>query len=69
MVKIVPTEFYNVYVDKDCVAKNMPLQFALILTKAIYTEFYAEPSLIVMIEKVSNEPRVEMMESEYEDEQ
>ena len=46
------SEFYNVYVDDNCVAKNMPLQFALILTKAIYTEFYAEPKLKVTIEKM-----------------
>ena len=47
------SEFYNVYVDDNCVAENMPLQFALILTKAIYTEFYAEPKLKVTIERVS----------------
>ena len=46
------SEFYNVYVDDNCVAENMPLQFALILTKAIYTEFYAEPKLKVTIERI-----------------
>ena len=49
------SEFYNVYIDDNCVAKYMPLQFALILVKAIYGEFYAEPSLKVTIEKVSKE--------------
>ena len=47
------TEFYKVYIDDDAVAENMPLQFALILVKAIYSEFYAEPKLRVTIEKMS----------------
>ena len=47
------SEFYNVYVDDNRIAENMPLQFALILTKAIYEEFYAEPKLKVSIERVS----------------
>lgn len=49
------SEFYNVYVDNHCVAVNMPLQYALIFTKAIYSEFYAEPKLKVTIEKVYND--------------
>ena len=49
------SEFYNVYIDDNCVAKYMPLQFALILTKAVYGEFYAEPNLKVTIEKFSDE--------------
>ena len=49
------SEFYNVYIDDNCVAKYMPLQFALILVKAIYGEFYAEPNLKVTIEKFSDE--------------
>ena len=53
------SEFYNVYIDDNCIAENMPLQFALILTKAIYGEFYAEPNLKVTIEKVSKEMEVE----------
>lgn len=44
-------DYFNVYVDNDCVAKNMPLQYAIILTKGIYSEFYAEPNLKVTIEK------------------
>ena len=59
MVKTVGTEFYNVYIDDNAVAENMPLQFALILTKAIYSEFYAEPKLRVTIEKVAVEPEAE----------
>ena len=46
------TEFYNIYVNDNIVAKNMPLQYALILTKAIYVEFYAEPHLKVTIERI-----------------
>ena len=45
-------EFYKVYVDNNCVAEKMPLQFALILTKAIYSEFYAELKLKVTIERM-----------------
>ena len=37
----------------------MPLQFALILTKAIYSEFYAEPKLKVTIQKMQLEAEVE----------
>lgn len=53
------SEFYNVYIDDNCISENMPLQFALILTKAVYGEFYAEPNLRVTIEKVSKETEVE----------
>ena len=55
MVKIMPPELYNVYIDNDLVGQYMPLQFALILTKAIYGEFYAEPNLKVTIEKISQD--------------
>ena len=54
-----PTELYKVYIDDNAVAENMPLQFALILTKAIYSEFYAEPKLRVTIEKIQFETEVE----------
>lgn len=53
------SEFYNVYIDDNCISENMPLQFALILTKAVYGEFYAEPNLRVTIEKVSKKTEVE----------
>lgn len=59
MVKIMPTELYKVYIDNDTIAENMPLQFALILTKAIYSEFYAEPKLKVTIEKICFETEME----------
>lgn len=52
------TEFFNVYVDDNCVAKDMPLQFALVLTKAIYGEFYAEPELKVTIQKVAQVEKI-----------
>ena len=45
------SEFYEIYIDDNCIAKYMPLQFALILIKAIYGEFYAEPELKVTIKK------------------
>lgn len=57
-------EFYKVYVDDNCVAENMPLQFALILTKAIYSEFYAEPKLKVTIERVTLDTESEKIKAE-----
>lgn len=45
-------EYYNVIIgDDNIVGKYMPLQFALILVKAIYSEFYAEPDLKVSIQR------------------
>lgn len=49
------SEYFKVSVDENLVAEYMPLQFALILTKAIYSEFYAEPKLAVTIEKMQLE--------------
>ena len=49
------TEYFRVYVDENLVGEYMPLQFALILTKAIYSEFYAEPKLKVTIQKMQLE--------------
>lgn len=47
------SELYKVYIgSENCVGKYMPLQFALILTKAIYSEFYAEPELEVTIKRM-----------------
>ena len=45
------SELYEIYIDNDCIAKYVPLQFALILIKAIYVEFYAEPELKITIKK------------------
>ena len=45
------SEYYKVYIDNNLVGDYMPLQFALILVKAIYSEFYNELNLKVMIEK------------------
>lgn len=54
-----PSEYYKVYVDNNLVGEYMPLQFALILTKAIYSEFYAEPNLKVTIQKMALETEAE----------
>lgn len=43
--------FYSIRVENDIVAQHMPLQYALMLIKVIYNEFYAEPTLKVTIEK------------------
>ena len=53
-------EYFRVYVDEDLVGEYMPLQFALILTKAIYSEFYAEPKLKVTIQKMQFETEAEV---------
>ena len=52
MVQVMNSEFYEVYVDSDCVGKYMPLQYALMLIKASYSEFYAEPGLEIKIKKM-----------------
>lgn len=54
------TEYFRVYVDEDLVGEYMPLQFALILAKAIYSEFYAEPKLKVTIQKMQLETEAEV---------
>lgn len=46
------SDYFKVSINGDTVADHMPLQFALILTKSIYSEFYAEPNLAVTIEKM-----------------
>ena len=47
------SELYEVYVGSDCIGKYMPLQYALILIKASYSEFYAEPELEMKIKKMT----------------
>lgn len=56
---IMNSEFYNVYVDDNAVAENMPFQYALVLTKAIFEEFYVEPNLKVTIERIARD-RIEV---------
>ena len=51
-MEVMNKEFYEVKIDNNLIAQYMPLQFALILTKAIYTEFYAESNLSVTIAKM-----------------
>ena len=58
------SEYFKVSVDGNLVAEYMPLQFALILTKAIYSEFYAEPRLAVTIEKMQLEMEADDSEVE-----
>lgn len=53
------SETYSVYVENDMVAEHMPLNYALILTKAIYMEFYNEKNLRVAIKRVPNEVEIE----------
>lgn len=51
------SEYFKVEVDGNTVAEYMPLRFALILTKAICSEFYIEPNFAVTIEKMQLERR------------
>ena len=48
------SNFYNVYIGEQKVACRMPLQFALILVKGMYAEFYNEPELRITIERCSD---------------
>ena len=54
------SEYFKVYIDDDLIGEYMPLQFALILAKAIYSEFYAEPKLKVTIQKMQLETEAEV---------
>ena len=54
-MEVMNSEYFEISVDGNTIAQYMPLQFALILTKAIYSEFYAEPKLAVTIEKMQLE--------------
>ena len=40
---------YSVYVDQEKVASDMPLEYAMILAKAIFSHFFAEHSMSVTI--------------------
>lgn len=53
------SEFYSVYVENDKVATEMPLAIALILVKALYAEYYAEPSLRIGIERFQYDTETE----------
>lgn len=48
------SEYFEVYIgsEEECVGKYMPLQYALILVKAVFSEFYAEPELEVKIKRM-----------------
>ena len=44
--------YFRIFVDDNCIAEYIPLQYALMLIKAIYNEFYKEPGLAVTIKKM-----------------
>lgn len=58
------SDYFKVSVNGGQVADHMPLQFALILTKAIYSEFYAESNLAVTIEKMQYDTVEEEIDEE-----
>lgn len=57
-------EFYNVYIDNIMVAKEMALMHALILTKALFAEYYNEPDLDIHIKRNTAEDEDDTTEVE-----
>ena len=53
------SETYSVYVEDNKVAEHMPLNYALILVKAVYVEFYNEKRLKVTIKRESIDTEIE----------
>ncbi len=48
------SDYYEVLVDDIQVANYVPLNYAAIFLKAIFEEYYKEPSLKVSIKRVDN---------------
>ena len=46
--------YYEVFVEDELVADYVPLNYATIFLKAIFEEYYKEPSLKVSIKKMDN---------------
>lgn len=53
------SDFYEVYIDNMKIATQMSLMHALILTKALFGEYYNEPTLDIHIKRIDDEVRVE----------
>lgn len=46
---------YNIFVDGECVARDMTLEYAMILQKAMFDKFYLESELEISIKRISTE--------------
>ena len=53
------SDFYEVYIDDMKIAKEMSLMHALILTKALFAEYYNEPTLDIHIKRMDMEVKAE----------
>ena len=45
---------YKIYIDDSLIAELRSIEYALILIKAIYSEFYTEPKLEIKIRREDN---------------
>lgn len=50
-----PETRYNIFVDGECVARDMTLEYAMILQKAMFDRFYHEEELMISIKRISTE--------------
>ena len=46
---------YNLFVDGECVARDMTLEYAMILQKAMFDKFYLEKELMISIKRIPEE--------------
>ena len=44
-------ELFSLWVDGVCVAKEMPIETAAVLMKALFNEYYAESNLEITIKR------------------
>ncbi len=49
------TDTYMVLIDKSIVAMALSLEHAVVLTKALFNEYYMEPGLTVSIQREPKE--------------
>lgn len=45
---------YSVTIDNNTIADNMSLEYALLLAKAVFIEYYCDTSIAVAIVKMSD---------------
>lgn len=46
---------YNLFVEGECVARDMTLEYAMIFQKAMFDRFYHEEELEISIKRISTE--------------
>ena len=46
---------YNLFVDGECVARGMTLEYAMIWQKAMFDRFYHEEELEISIKRIATE--------------